>query len=259
MQIWQAIVLGFTQGFTEFLPVSSSGHLALMQKFLGLDAEKYLLFDLALHLATLIPVIFAFRKSIFKILRPPFNGVWLILIATIPAVVIGLTLGDLVENAFGNIYFLIFGFFVTAIILFVAETVYKSKRKFVSPTVKTSLITGFAQALAVFPAFSRSGLTISTGCLLGVNKSENAEFSFLMSIPIILGGCIIKGVETVSFASIPVGVLPLVLGMFSAFISGYISVSLMVEIIKKANFKVFSIYLIILSLALLILSLCKVI
>ena len=259
MQIWQAIVLGFTQGFTEFLPVSSSGHLALMQRFLNLDAEKYLLFDLALHLATLIPVVFAFRKSILKLVKSPFNGVWLIIIATIPAVITGLTLGDLVENAFGDIYFLIFGFFSTAVILFVAEKVYKNKRKFISPTVKTSLITGFSQALAVFPAFSRSGLTISTGCFLGVNKSENAEFSFLISIPIILGGCIVKGVETVSLSTISVGVLPLTLGMFSAFISGYLSVNIMIEIIKKANFKIFSLYLIILSLTLLILVLCKVI
>lgn len=258
MEIWQAIVLGLTQGLTEFLPVSSSGHLALMQKFFNLDAEKYLIFDLALHLATLIPVIFVFRKSVLNLFKPPLNSLWLIIIATVPAVTVGLLLSDSVENSLGSIYFLITGFCFTAFILFLAERSYKKRLNFISPSVKTSLCIGFAQALAIFPAFSRSGLTISTGCLLGVNKKDNAEFSFLISIPIILGACLVKGVEVLSVKSLPVGVLPLALGMFSAFISGYFSVTIMLEVIKKANYKIFSVYLIILSLILSILSICKV-
>ncbi len=257
MEIWQAIVLGFVQGLTEFFPVSSSGHFALTQKLLGITSSG-LFFDVMLHVATLIPLITVFFDRILNVFKRPFNKLKLVLIATLPTVVLGLLLESLVEQAFNSIIFLIIGFLLTAINLIVCQKVTKKRSQTKTLNTKTAFIIGLMQGVAVFPAISRSGLTITTGEYLGINKKENAEFSFLISIPVILGGAFISFIGILKTGVESIEILPLVFGMFSACISGYLAINLMVKVIEKTNYKWFSIYLIILSFILTILKLCVI-
>ena len=258
MEIWQAIVLGFVQGLTEFFPVSSSGHFALFQKILGINSVG-LFFDVMLHVATLVPLITVFFSKVLNLFKPPFNKLKLVLTATLPTVILAILFNNLVEKAFGSLTFLIVGFTLTAINLFVCEIVTKKRTLIKRFNYKRALTIGVMQGVAVFPAISRSGLTITTGAYLGVDKKENAEFSFLISIPVILGGAFSGFLGLLKTGAESVEILPLVFGMFSACISGYLAINLMLKFIEKTNYKYFSIYLIILSLILTILKVLCVI
>ena len=258
MQIWQAIILGFTQGLTEFLPVSSSGHLTLMQKLLGVSEENYMFLNVMLHVGTLIPVIVVFFKEILALFRKPFNKMLYLIVATIPAVIAGLFLDDYIDMAFKSEWFLIIGFLLTAGILFSAEIVSKKRKPLYSEVnLKTATFMGLSQAVATLPAISRSGSTIATGCFLGLDRESNANFAFLMSIPVILGAGLVEGYGAIT-QGVTIEILPLIFGVISAMVSGYMAIKLMLAIIKKANYKWFSLYLVILSLTLAILKLCKV-
>ena len=257
MQIWQAIILGFTQGLTEFLPVSSSGHLTLMQKLLGVSEENYMFLNVMLHVGTLIPVIVVFFKEILQLFKKPFNKMLYLIVATIPAVIVGLFLDDYIDMAFRSEWFLIVGFFLTACILFFAEKASKKQPLYTEVNLKTAGFMGLAQAVATLPAISRSGSTIAMGCFTQLDREKNANFAFLMSIPVILGAGLIEGYHAVT-TGITIELLPLIFGVLSAMISGYLAIKLMLAVVKKANYKWFSLYLIILSVTLCILKLCGV-
>lgn len=242
MRILEGIFLGIVQGLTEFLPVSSSGHLVLFQRILGLNGN-YILFDIILHLATLLSVIVVFRKAIWKILKNPLKGDGLlIIISAIPTFLLAFLLKDVAKDTF-NGSFLGFAFLISAVLLLVSQLLYKKKIGF-EMKPKNAVIMGIAQGLAIFPGISRSGATISAGLLSGVNKEEVATFSFLMSAPIILGSfvyeLIFNDISGVSFYFVPT-----LLGFIMAFITGIFAIKIMINAVKKLNLIWFSVYLVI--------------
>ena len=252
MEIWQAIILGAVQGFAEFLPVSSSGHLILLQRWLGV-AEGGLFFDVMLHIGTLIPVCIVFFKEILALFKKPFNKMLFLIIATIPAALTGMLLGDLVEGAFygGDILaacLLAGTFLLTATELYFSEVISKKYQKALPLSYKNTLAMGVAQSIAIVPGLSRSGTVISAGCFTGVDRSENANFTFLMSIPIILGAAVVSGYKTLK-TGIIIEALPLIFGVATAAVTGYVAIKVMLKLIKKANYKWFSLYLIIMAIA----------
>lgn len=251
MEIWQAIVLGAVQGFTEFLPVSSSGHLILLQNYFGIQ-EGALFFSIMLHLGTLIPVVIVLWKQIVEMFKKPFNKLGYLVLATIPAGVVGLAVSFLDLDAFfaNHIWLLSVTFTLTAVEMLFSE-IYCKKTEMANPiNCKTALIMGGGQMLGVFPGLSRSGTTITFGCIGKVKREDNANFAFLMSIPIILAAVLLEGLKCVkagTLGNIPAG--SLLIGIFTAMICGYISIKFMMNIIKKANYKWFSLYLVLLSIA----------
>ena len=245
MEIWQAIVLGLVQGFTEFLPVSSSGHLVLLQGWFGINPENSMFLTIMLHVGTLVPVCIVFFKDILGLFKRPVNLLYLV-IASIPAALVGFLLSDAIDAVFFGGRYLVPCFIFTALVLLLAELTAKSKPLYRDINAANAFGMGIAQAVAVIPGISRSGSTIAVGCFCGVDREKNANFAFLMSLPVILGSALL---EIVSFAQAPanIEVLPVILGVVSAAVSGYLAIKLMLRVVKKANFKWFSLYLVILS------------
>jgi undecaprenyl-diphosphatase len=227
------------QGLTEFLPVSSSGHLVLLQNVFGFS-EPQLFFDTMLHLGTLIAVVVVMWKSILDLFRKPIRLVYLV-IATLPAVAITLLLKDFIEGTFTGKY-LGYGFLLTAIFLTAAELLSNriSKRRQVNAGVALGM--GVMQAIAIFPAVSRSGSTIAGGLALGVGRREAAAFSFLMSIPAILGSVVLQGYEVVKAQTIPADILPTVIGTACAAVTGFFAIKFMMALISKKKLYGFAIY-----------------
>lgn len=245
MTIYIAIFLAIVQGLTEFLPVSSSGHLVLFQKIFGVNVDC-LLFDIVLHLGTLVAVCIVYYKSIFEIIKHPFcEKAQKLIIATIPTVLIALLFKDAIKSSFQGDYLFV-GFLVTAVIMFIADYSAKHNYQYKNLGYGNAVVMGLFQGLAIFPGISRSGSTITAGITQGVRRSESAEFSFLMSIPAILGSLVFELVDirgsalTVSFPVLLAGFL------FSA-VSGYLAIKFMLKVIKKAKFIWFGVYLAVLS------------
>lgn len=270
MEIWQAIVLGLTQGLTEFLPVSSSGHLLFLQRVLGVelgDAEMF--FNIILHVGTLVAVCFVFRRDIIDLFKKPFKTLLYLVLATIPAGIAGLLLDDYIEeNVNGSQYvgiLLAVFFTVTAILLFVTE-IYAKRRKRTYPlSLRTTLPMGFAQVVALLPGISRSGSTICVGTFMGGTAEDTSKFSFLMSIPVILGSfavSLVKGAADGSLQSSFTAAGPqigwcIALGFIVSALSGLFAIKVMLGAIKKANYKWFSLYLVLLAATCIILYCCN--
>lgn len=262
MTIWQGILLGAVQGLAEFLPISSSGHLILFQRWLGIP-EVPNIFDILLHIATLIPICIVLFKEIIAIFKKPLNKLWFLIIATIPAGILGVWLDNYIEGVFkagDNLAAILLGcaFLITAVELFVAERVQKKTEEGLPLSYKSSAIMGVAQAVALLPGISRSGTVICAGTFAKVDRNENANFTFIMSIPVILGALCLKvlklavGIETLD--SVPA--LPMILGMLTATIVGYVSIRFMLKLIKKVDYKWFSLYLVLIAAACIITKLC---
>ncbi len=252
MQIWQAIVLGAVQGFAEFLPISSSGHLMLIQHWFGIE-EGAFFFSIMLHVGTLIPVIIVLWKEILGLFKKPFSKLGYLVLATIPAGITGIIFSKLIDidAVFSaNIWLLAITFFLTACELMFSEYRCK-KREMLKPiNLSTSFIMGCGQAVGVLPGLSRSGTTISAGCIAGVDRNENANFTFLMSIPIILAAALMEGIDCLTGAGLgDINVWALVAGVATSMVCGYIAIRFMLTIIKKANYKWFSLYLVLMSIA----------
>ncbi len=237
--------LGVLQGVTEFLPVSSSGHLVLFSKIFGIDESLFV--SVVLHFATLLSILVMLRKEVWQIVRHPFSKLSIQLIAaTIPTCLIVLILMPIVKKSFSGVM-LPLCFFLCAIILLVADML--SKKKAQKPfDLKTAVIMGIAQGLAVFPGISRSGTTISAGLLAGGDKKETAKFSFLMSIPIIFLSLVMEIFEFCTGAEkITVKFLPLACSFVAAFVVGIFAIKIMLKLTERANLKWFSLYLILIS------------
>jgi len=250
----QAFILGIIQGLTEFLPVSSSGHLAIGKELLGVEAAEDLMFEVAVHAATVLATIVVFRKEIWKyisgLLKFKYNDetdyVLKIVVSMIPVFIVGVLFKDYVEELFSSILVVGFALLVTAILLYTSDTT----DRFVDRTLpeprgglsfKQALIIGIGQAFAVIPGLSRSGTTISTGLICGVRREVVAQFSFLMVIIPILGEAFLDVVGG-EMASSSVGVLPLLVGFVSAFASGLFACKVMIALVKKAKLKWFALY-----------------
>lgn len=245
MSILIALFLGVVQGLTEFLPVSSSGHLVLFQKIFGINVDC-LLFDIVLHLGTLVAVCVVYRKSIWQILKNPFceKGQKL-LFATLPTVIIAVLFKDFFKSSFdGGLLWV--GFLVTAAFMFFADYSCKNNYQYKNLGYGHSVLMGVFQGVAILPGISRSGSTITSAMVMGVRRNQSAEFSFLMSIPAILGSLIFELFD-MSAGALTVDVLPLVLGFVSSAISGYFAIKIMLKVIKKARFVWFGIYMLLLS------------
>lgn len=245
MKIWEAVVLGIVQGATEFLPISSSGHLLLLEK-IGVGEED-LFFNICLHMGTLVAVLIALRKTWVPLVRHPFNRtVGNILLATLPTVAIALVFKVFAPSLVDGDY-LPLGFMLTSVLLFVSEKL-KTTKTAVYDT-KTSILTGVMQGIAVLPGVSRSGSTIAVSTLMGVDKTTASEFSFLLSVPIIIGSALFEGIEVFSGGAeaITVGILPLVVGAFTAFLSGLIAIKAFLGFVKKRSLFGFGVYTLVLS------------
>ena len=240
MSILESIVLGIVQGLTEFLPVSSSGHLVLLQNVFGF-AEPQLFFDTMLHLGTLIAVVVVMWKEIIDLFRRPFNKMLYLIIATIPAVIFGFLFSDFVEATFSGLY-LGYGFLITAIILTLSEQLSKRQARKSDVGFSSSIVMGFMQVLAMFPGVSRSGSTIAGGLATGIDRKKAASFSFLMSIPVILGSVVLQGYKLVKANNVAVEWMPTIIGTICAAISGYFAVRFMLALIKRKRLYGFAIY-----------------
>lgn len=238
-------LLGLIQGLTEFLPVSSSGHLVLFSKIFGI--EESLFISILLHVATLLSILVVFRKEVWQMIRHPFSReTMMIVVATIPTCLIVLVLMPIIKQSFAG-GFLPICFVVSAVLLFVSEMLSKKK-----PTkdmdFKTAIIMGIAQGFAVFPGISRSGSTISAGLLNGNKKEDVAKFSFIMSIPIIVLSMLMEIYDIVSDkVALKIDILPTILAFVTAFIVGIFAIKWMIKLTEKSSLKWFSLYLLIIS------------
>ncbi len=253
MTWWEAFILGLVQGLTEFLPVSSSGHLEIGQALLGTAGEENLTFAIVVHTATVLATIVVFWKQIVELFRGTFfTKTWnsekqyvaKILVSMIPVFVVGMFFKDEVEAFFGNGLMLVgICLLVTAALLALSEWISKRRKEGHEVTYKDAILIGCAQAVAVLPGLSRSGTTIATGLMCGVKKEDVAKFSFLMVLIPILGEAflslidVMKGEETTT-----IGWLPLVVGFIAAFISGAFACRFMIEIVRKQKLIYFAIY-----------------
>ncbi|NSW91475.1 MAG: undecaprenyl-diphosphate phosphatase [Firmicutes bacterium] len=245
MNVLQGIILGLVQGLGEFLPISSSGHLVLFQKMFGLE-EGVLTFDIAVHLATLIGVFYVLWDDIIGIFKKPLGKLPLLIIAgTIPTALIGFAFNDLFKRLFVTGASLGIDFILTGLALWYAETV-KSKNKKINETTYTdAALVGVAQGVAILPGISRSGFTLAGSLIRGLNREFAIKFSFLMSIPAILGAAAKDGYDLLKAGgTLGAGIelWPLLAGMVTAAISGYIAVKFMLRKISKVNLKIFSWY-----------------
>lgn len=241
MGILEAIVLGIVQGLTEFLPVSSSGHLVLLHNVFGMS-EPQLFFDTMLHLGTLVAVVIVMWKSIVDIFKNFFSKMTLFLIvATIPAVLATLLFGDFFEGAFTGTY-LGYGFLLTACVLTLSEKISDRVNRKREIGMGSTITMGVMQAVAIFPGVSRAGSTIAGGLVSGIDRRQAASFSFLMSIPAILGSVVLQGAKIVSDSAINVELLPTIVGAVCAAISGYFAIRFMLALISKKRLYGFAIY-----------------
>jgi undecaprenyl-diphosphatase len=246
MSVFESIILGIVQGLTEFLPVSSSGHLVLLQNIFGIEGPQ-LFFDTMLHLGTLVAVIVVMWKNIVDLFKNFFSKFTLYLIvATIPAIVVGFLFKDFFEDAFSGKY-LGYGFLFTAIVLSVAEVLATTVSKRKELGFGSALAMGIMQAVAIFPGASRAGSTIAGGLAFGVDRKRVASFSFLMSIPIILGSVVLQGIEIIREPGITIEWLPTAIGTICAGLAGYFAVRFMLALIAKRRLFGFAIYVAILG------------
>lgn len=250
MTFIEALILGIIQGLTEFLPVSSSGHLELGTYFLGVQSEDNLLFSIILHGATACSTVVIFRKDIVEIIKAIFKFEWnestqfaaMIVLSMIPVGIVGVFFEDQVEAFFGgNILLVGSMLLITAALL---AFTYFSKKNEGEITFKNSFIIGLAQAIAIMPGISRSGSTISAALLLGINKEKAARFSFLMVLPPILGAMLLKTKDFLENPAIAENVsgMNLTVGFLAAFLSGLLACQWMISIVKRGKLIYFAIY-----------------
>lgn len=246
MTIVQAIILGLVQGVTEFLPVSSSGHLVFFQNLFNLG-DMALTFDVVLHLGTLVAVVFVYRKDILDILKKPFQRTtYLIIAGIIPTIIIALLLSDPIENSFKTGKVLGVTFIITALILYFTDRYFKgdTKKKIVNMSYLDAIIVGALQGLAAFPGISRSGMTISGGLVRGVNRDNAAKYSFLLSIIAILGALVLtlKDAHSAEAAAVSVSGGAMAAGFIVAAVSGYLAIRFMLRVLGKGKFRYFAYY-----------------
>ncbi|MBQ8761951.1 MAG: undecaprenyl-diphosphate phosphatase [Clostridia bacterium] len=253
MAFWVAILLGLVQGITEFLPISSSGHLVLLEHWFGVEVDAVLL-NVLLHIATLVAVVWYFRKTILYLITHPFCRMnKYLFVATIPAAVFVLVFGKFFDSTLNSLTMVAVGFILTGIFLAFAQLFSQKNPSFKPLNWTTVLSMGFAQALAIFPGLSRSGTTYSFGVVAGGEKNSVLDFSFLMSIPIIVASLVYELLfsgQALTLASTHWS--SVVVAMLTAFISALLGLKLMKNLVNKIGFWWFVPYLIVVGILLLI-------
>ncbi len=263
MEWFEAVLLGLLQGLTEFLPVSSSGHLEIGKALLGVETSDDLMFTTVVHAATVLSTIVVFHKQIWGLLKYNDQTDYLLKIAVsmVPIFIVGVFFKDAVEGLFGSVHVVGFALLATAVLLFFSDFASRPGRASIFPandyrngiSYWQALAVGLGQAFAVIPGLSRSGTTISTGLICGVRRDVMAQFSFLMVLVPILGEAFLEVVGG-GFSSSTVGALPLCLGFLSAFLSGLFACKVMIAIVKKARLSWFALYCLVVAAAIFIIG-----
>lgn len=263
MSLFTAFILGIIQGVSEFLPISSSGHLSIAQNLFHIQAvgEKHLFFDVLLHFGTMIAIFVAYWGDIVEMVREFFAGVGdivrgttprpvpparrlivLIVTATLPLFLI-LPIKKKVESLYYNTVFIAIALLVTGCLLFASDRVRRGRKTERTATLKDALIVGVGQALATLPGISRSGTTITTGTFLGFQRKFAVRFSFLMSIPAVLGATLLDLIDVVQAGDVDMSLIGVyIVGIVAAAVSGYLSIRLIRMIADKGRFGAFAYY-----------------
>ncbi|PKR85812.1 undecaprenyl-diphosphatase [Heyndrickxia camelliae] len=239
----QAFILGIIQGLTEFLPISSTGHLFIGRHLFGLD-EAGLFLDTMLHVGTLLAVLVVYKDDLFHIIRHPFSKLTKIMIVgTIPAVIAGFLFKDFFDSISKSGSTIGWEFLATGCILWWAESAKKQgHKKLENISYSDALVIGTFQAAAIFPALSRSGLTIAAGLLRKLDRETAAYFSFLLSTPAIFGGIILQGKDIFTGQAESITLMSLLFGTIASAIFGYIAIVGMINYLKKKSLKIFAYY-----------------
>lgn len=235
----EVFILGVVQGLTEFLPVSSSAHLVILQSFFPRFSQPGVLFDAFLHLGTLFAIIFYFRNEIFRL---KISYIVFLILGTLPAVVVGILFSDFIESFFSNLKLVGFALLLTAIFNFYSDK-FSSGGKGLDR--RNSIFIGLFQALAIIPGVSRSGSTIFAGILSGVSKDESARFSFLLSVPAVLGANLLQFLKYGTGSDYNFGLY--FFGFLVSFLFGILGIYLAFRFLLARNFKVFSFYCLVLG------------
>ncbi len=259
MDIIQAIIIGLVQGLTEFLPVSSSAHLIFIQQLLGVT-EPSLAFDVLLHVGTIVAVVTYFWRDIIQMIIAFFESLvdlvkgrfiteikkdqykkltWYVIIGTIPVGLVGIIFNDIVESLFTGVSIPAFFLLITGCILYFSQRMNNGEIDLKNMTLKEAIIVGCGQACAIIPGLSRSGTTIATGLILGLDKEFAAKFSFILSIPAILGAAIVQ-LKDVGGGSIELTAW--IAGFLVATISGYLAIKFLLKLIQERSLDVFAYY-----------------
>ncbi|MDE5636792.1 MAG: undecaprenyl-diphosphate phosphatase [Alistipes sp.] len=247
METIEAIILGIVQGLTEFLPVSSSGHLQIAKALLGVHIEQNVTFDVILHGATVLSTVTVMWRELWRLLCGVFSRrfneeqayVLKIIVSMIPAGVVGVLFADRIEALFSSLAFVGAMLLLTAALL--AFAYYAKPRQKSSISYRDAFVIGLAQAAATMPGLSRSGSTIATGLLLGNSKESVAHFSFIMVIPVILGKMLLDAVSG-EIGAMSVDTAPLVAGFAAAYVSGALACKFMIEVVKRGKLVWFAVY-----------------
>ncbi len=257
LEFLQAVVLGIVQGLTEFLPVSSSGHLLLGQHFLGLDQEQFgLAFDVALHLGTLLAVVAFFWRDLIWLAHaflrsltrrrnfsdPDQKLAYLIIASTVPAAAVGLLLEDIISTVLRSPWIVVFNLVLVGILFIVAEAVGRRTDHADKMTFLQAVGIGFAQAVALVPGVSRSGATITLGLFFGLRREEAARFSFLMSVPIIAGAGSLQLAEVIAGGMSASGAVNFAAGFVSSAVVGYLAIKFFIAFVVDHSLRAFAYY-----------------
>jgi undecaprenyl-diphosphatase len=248
-EIYKAIILGLIQGITEFLPISSTAHLILLPWFFGWTGDlNTLSFDIALHAGTLLALMVCFYRDWLDILMKKRGLLILLIIATIPAAVIGKLLDHYAEENLRSPLIIAGGLVLVGIFMYIAEKRFKTGRSINEVSLKDAIIIGISQAIAIIPGVSRSGITISTGLTRGINRQDSAKFSFLLSTPIIAGAVVLHGYSLVFKGHSDFNIMLFLSGILASFISGMFAIKFLMNFFKSHSMTVFVYYRIILAL-----------
>ncbi len=258
MDLLQSILLGILQGITEFLPVSSSGHLALARALIGRDLEPGITFEIVVHFGSFCSIAVYFHKKIWEILTDLFKSFspegfrtrrfitdsntrlsYIILLSMIPAVIVGFTMKSAIETIFLNPFFVSCMLLITGSLLYATKFVGNPQKEV---DAKRGLMMGLAQAFAILPGISRSGSTISLGLFSGVSRDNVANFSFLMVLPVLAGAMLLELTEIAETGIESAAVISLFAGFLTSFISGYLALSYLIILLKRERIHYFAYY-----------------
>ena len=250
MELWQAIILGIVQGISEFLPISSSGHLVVLQRMFGLDLPG-ITFDIVLHLGSLAAIFVVFWQDILALIKKPFQKMTgLLVVGTLPVVVAGFLFREQILGIFHQAFFLALAFIFTGALLWVADGLTKGTKNATDITWLDALIIGGMQAVGLPPGISRSGATITGALACGLNRETAARFSFLLAIIAITGAGVMEAFDLYQ-ATEPVfyreDVLPFMIGFAASALASYLSIRLLLQLLKSCKLRYFSYYLFVLA------------
>lgn len=258
----EAIVLGLVQGLSEFLPISSSGHLALLQNLFEINEDKVIFFAVLLHIGTLVSIfivyhkdIYALIKELFLLFKDIFTGKGLrieerpirklgimIIVSSIPTAIMGLLFSDYIDKIFGSLTVIAICWIITGFILLFSEKLKNNKKEIEGMKYRNAIFIGICQGLAIMPGISRSGSTIVGSLVTGLKREFAVEFAFLISIPAILGSAILEFPKAIKAGIEPSTIGPMIVGFLVAAISGYFAITTMIKIVSKHKMRYFSYY-----------------